>query len=169
MKEITMYEKQENFLGQLERVGGIVNKAASLAHTTKGTVEKWMKKDPNFKMKVEAILNAQKDYVESKLFENIDKGKESSIIFYLKCQHEKYQPKERLYVDDERIQEGLNIIKHAIIRARENISSEGETIDFESDTIRDLPVDSIKEIPESTSNPTDTVREESSDSISNSN
>tara|TARA_R110002050_G_scaffold81055_6_gene173256 strand:- start:499 stop:732 length:234 start_codon:yes stop_codon:yes gene_type:complete len=43
-----------------------------------------MKEDKEFAKAVEEIKEAQVDYVEGQLIKNISKGKETSIIFYLK-------------------------------------------------------------------------------------
>jgi hypothetical protein len=64
-----------------------------------------MKKNEEFKLKVNEIQEVQIDFVESKLFENIKNNCVPSILFYLKCKgkHRGYIEKSELTVTIEDI------------------------------------------------------------------
>lgn len=49
----------------------------------RSTYEKWSRCDEVFKKQLEEVAARKDDYVEGKLFENIKKLKERSIIYYL--------------------------------------------------------------------------------------
>lgn len=49
----------------------------------RSTYEKWSRCDEVFKKQLEEVAAHKDDYVEGKLFENIKKLKEKSIIYYL--------------------------------------------------------------------------------------
>ncbi len=68
----------------LEKSLGIVTSACKLAGVGRATYYEYMNTDEGFAILVRDMENVALDYVESKLFKNIDKGREASIIFYLK-------------------------------------------------------------------------------------
>lgn len=55
------------------------------------TYYKWMEEDEDFKESVDSIKYHECEFVESKLKQNIKKGKETSINFFLKCKHPEYK------------------------------------------------------------------------------
>lgn len=63
---------------------GNVNKLCSIANITRKTYYEWMNTDEEFRQQIEEENEALLDYTESKHFENIMAGKETSIIFTLK-------------------------------------------------------------------------------------
>lgn len=64
---------------------GVITTACKVCKCSRQTYYDFLKED-DFKKAIEDIKQASHDFVVSKLYENIEKGKETSIIFYLKTQ-----------------------------------------------------------------------------------
>jgi hypothetical protein len=78
------HNKKEKLLKALQETQGLIYHACKKAgNISRSTYYRYMKEDPEFAKEVEDIKQAQIDYVEGQL-KNISKGKETSIIFYLK-------------------------------------------------------------------------------------
>ena len=75
--------KKETLLAALENSLGIVSTACNRSGISRSSFYKWYKEDEEFRKKVDEIDNLKLDFVESKLFKNIENEKEKSIIFYL--------------------------------------------------------------------------------------
>lgn len=71
-------------LEALEKTLGVVSPACTSVGISRNTHYVWMKDDPDYKEAVDGLLEFQMDFVESKLFENINNGDTGSTIFYLK-------------------------------------------------------------------------------------
>ena len=80
-KERTL--KKDTLLQALENSLGIVSTACNRTGISRSSYYKWYKEDEEFRQKVDDIDNVKLDFVESKLFKNIENEKEKSIIFYL--------------------------------------------------------------------------------------
>ena len=77
--------KKEKLLKALQETQGLIYHACKKAgNISRSTYYRYMKEDKEFAKAVEEIKEAQVDYVEGQLIKNISKGKETSIIFYLK-------------------------------------------------------------------------------------
>ena len=77
--------KKEKLLKALKETQGLIYHACKKAgNISRSTYYRYMKEDKEFAQEVEDIKEAQIDYVEGELIKNISKGKETSIIFYLK-------------------------------------------------------------------------------------
>ena len=77
--------KKEKLLEALEDTQGLIYHACKKAgNISRSTYYRYMKEDEEFAKRVEEIKQSQIDYVEGQLIKNISKGKETSIIFYLK-------------------------------------------------------------------------------------
>jgi len=93
------YKKKEKVLSELENAIGIVTTACKRAGIDRSTFYEWKKKDPDFAAKVFEVQNEFAiDYAESKLLKNMEAGKETSIIFFLKT-----RGRHRGYGQDEQI------------------------------------------------------------------
>ena len=79
----------------LQRSLGVINVACVNADIARSTFYEWLDKDPIFAQQVKEIEDIQVDFVEGKLFEQIDKGNVASTIFYLKT-----KGKHRGYVEE---------------------------------------------------------------------
>ncbi len=65
--------------------GGLRSHAAQRLGCVPTTIANYVERHPKLKEVEREALESTLDLAESKLIENIDKGKEASIFFYLKC------------------------------------------------------------------------------------
>lgn len=65
---------------------GVIKTACEMCKCSRQTYYDFLKNDKDFRIAIEQTKEASHDFVRSQLFENIKKGKETSIIFYLKTQ-----------------------------------------------------------------------------------
>lgn len=86
MKKETSKKK---FLQTLESSRGIIATACKAAGISRSTFYTWKDQDEEFRQKAEDILEAQVDFVESKLLRRIDAEETTAIIFYLKAKGKK--------------------------------------------------------------------------------
>lgn len=77
-------EGKAEMLQCLERRLGVVTNACKEAGVSRSQFYEWKKNDPEFAKAVEDIQEVALDFVETKLFKNIDLGDTSSILFYLR-------------------------------------------------------------------------------------
>ncbi|MFQ5786721.1 MAG: hypothetical protein ACE5H1_01945 [Thermodesulfobacteriota bacterium] len=70
----------------LEKSLGVVTTACKKAGVGRTQFYNWLQADQKFKQAVDEMKNVALDFAESKLFENINKNREASVIFYLKTQ-----------------------------------------------------------------------------------
>jgi transposase-like protein len=115
--------KKETLLEALENGLGIVSTACNRTGISRSSFYKWYKEDEEFRKKVDDIDNVKLDYVETKLFKNIENEKEKSIIFYL--QHKGHK---RGYVQKQNInltsnEEDIKKIEIEIIKPKGDSSS----------------------------------------------
>lgn len=73
----------------LEKSLGVVTTACKNAGVGRTQFYAWLKEDEEFATKVRDIENIALDFVESQLFKNIQEGKTSEMIFYLKTKGKK--------------------------------------------------------------------------------
>jgi hypothetical protein len=91
-----------------------VKKACNISETCKvvdinrDTYYRWRKNDEEFRKACESAEESLIDFAETQLMNNIKYGKETSLIFFLKC-----KAKKRGYIDKQEIEHsgdvGLNI------------------------------------------------------------
>jgi hypothetical protein len=62
---------------------GIVTTACQTCKISRETHYKWYREDAEYKAAVDDVQNVAIDFAESKLFQNVKDGKETSIIYYL--------------------------------------------------------------------------------------
>ena len=119
--------KKETLLEALENGLGIVSTACNRTGISRSSFYKWYKEDEEFRKKVDDIDNVKLDYVETKLFKNIENEKEKSIIFYL--QHKGHK---RGYIQKQNInltsnEEDIKKIEIEIIESKGNSSPTKES------------------------------------------
>jgi hypothetical protein len=73
----------------LEKSLGIVTTACKKANVTRVTYYEYYKKDKEFAKAVDEIQDVTLDFAEGKLLENIQKGSDTAVIFYLKTKGKK--------------------------------------------------------------------------------
>lgn len=77
-------ERKNGFLEALERTGGIIAPACQNCGISRQTFYHWRDTDAAFATRVQDIIEAQMDYVESQLMSRIAAGDTTATIFYLK-------------------------------------------------------------------------------------
>lgn len=104
-------QKKKAMLKALEKSMGIITTASKQAGVARKTHYNWMKNDSEYRAEVEATLEVQIDFAESKLLQNIQEGKEASTIFYLKTKGKHRGYMEHVTVDQREnvIFEGINL------------------------------------------------------------
>jgi len=86
-------------LEALEEHKGIVTYACKAVGIGRNTFYEWLKQDEEWKKQVDDIQEVAIDFVERKLFDQIEEGNPTSTIFYLKT-----KAKKRGYVERQEIQ-----------------------------------------------------------------
>ena len=91
---VSTAQRKKVFLEAYHKGHGVIQCGLDAAKMDRSTYHLWLKKDPKFALLVAEAGEAAIDFVESKLYQNIDKGREISTIFYLKT-----RAKHRGYVE----------------------------------------------------------------------
>ena len=119
--------KKETLLQALENSLGIVSTACNRTGISRSSFYKWYKEDEEFRKKVDEIDNLKLDFVESKLFKNIENEKEKSIIFYLQHKGHKRGYIQRQNINLTSNEEDIKKIEIEIIESKGNGSSTKES------------------------------------------
>jgi hypothetical protein len=75
--------KKKAMIEALTKSLGIVTQACAKIGINRKTHYQWLKEDEQYKADCEAIHETTLDFVESKLYQNIKEGRESSIFYFL--------------------------------------------------------------------------------------
>ena len=124
-KERTL--KKDTLLQALESSLGIVSTACNRTGISRSSFYKWYKEDEEFRKKVDEIDNLKLDFVESKLFKNIENEKEKSIIFYLQHKGHKRGYVQRQNINLTSNEEDIKKIEIEIVKPKGNSSSTKES------------------------------------------
>jgi hypothetical protein len=124
-KERTL--KKDTLLQALESSLGIVSTACNRTGISRSSFYKWYKEDEEFRKKVDEIDNVKLDYVETKLFKNIENEKEKSIIFYLQHKGHKRGYVQRQNINLTSNEEDIKKIEIEIIESKGNSSPTKES------------------------------------------
>ena len=119
--------KKETLLQALESSLGIVSTACNRTGISRSSFYKWYKEDEEFRKKVDEIDNLKLDFVESKLFKNIENEKEKSIIFYLQHKGHKRGYIQRQNINLTSNEEDIKKIEIEIIESKGNSSPTKES------------------------------------------
>lgn len=103
-EEEHLSDVQKMFLNVYDASMGNVSIACIKANVGRSTYYKWMRENPSFKKNVENLKEGMIDFAESKLFQEIQKGNTTAILFFLKT-----QGKDRGYV--ERMEQDVTVNK----------------------------------------------------------
>jgi len=119
--------KKETLLEALENSLGIVSTACNRTGISRSSFYKWYHEDEEFRKKVDEIDNIKLDFVETKLFKNIENEKEKSIIFYLQHKGHKrgYLQKQNINLTSN--EEDIKKIEIEIIESKGNSSIKKES------------------------------------------
>lgn len=82
-------KEQKSVLEALEACHGVVTTACELAQVSRTQFYKWKKDNEEFAQKVEEASEVAIDFVENKLFERIEEGSDTAILFFLKTRAKK--------------------------------------------------------------------------------
>lgn len=85
MANKTLHNKKR-LIEALMQSMGVVQQACIKVGVSRTTYYEYYNEDPEFKSAVDDCKNIALDFAESKLFKNIEAGREASIMFYLKTQ-----------------------------------------------------------------------------------
>ena len=77
---------KKNLIQAMQNSRGVIKTACEIVGCSRQTYYDFMKGDTEFKNAIDDCKEIAYDFVVSKLYENIEKGKETSIIFFLKTQ-----------------------------------------------------------------------------------
>jgi hypothetical protein len=81
--------KKRKMIEALEKSFGVVTVAAKAAGIDRGAHYDWYRDDEAYRASVDAISDVALDFVETKLFHNINTGDVASTLFYLKTKGKK--------------------------------------------------------------------------------
>jgi len=84
----------------LENSLGVVTDACKKVGVGRTTFYDWLNNDPEFKKEVESITDYAIDYVESKLYNLIEKEDTTATIFYLKTKGRKRGYSEKIITEN---------------------------------------------------------------------
>ena len=79
-----MEDRKQRFIENLKATSGIICLACANTGINRSTYYRWKEADAEFREQVEEVMEAQVDFVESKLLSAIKGGDTTAIIFYLK-------------------------------------------------------------------------------------
>lgn len=96
---------KKQMITALKETLGVVSPACEMVGISRNTHYVWMKDDIEYKLSVDDLLEFQLDFVESKLFENINNSDVPSTIFYLKTKGKNRGYIEKQYIENTIIQE----------------------------------------------------------------
>ena len=99
IRKKVMGERQKEYLKTLKKCAGLVTHACDKYGIDNQTHYNWIKKYEGFREAIDEIQNGMIDFAESKLYENIKKGDNTSILFFLKC-----KAKKRGYVERQELE-----------------------------------------------------------------
>ena len=108
-----IHNKKDALLKALEKSLGVVTTACKQLDIGRATYYRWLKEDEEFAKAAKDIQDVALDFVESKLFEQIQDSSTAATIFYLKTKGKKRGYVERSELDlssgDEPIKINVNI------------------------------------------------------------
>jgi hypothetical protein len=93
------HDKKEALLQALEKSLGVVTTACKQLEISRATYYRWLSEDEEFSKSAKDIQDVALDFVESKLFEQIQESSTAATIFYLKTKGKKRGYVERSELD----------------------------------------------------------------------
>ena len=82
--ELRQIESKIDMIEAMNNNFGIVSIAAQKAGISRNTHYRWLEEDPGYEKDSNEALERAKDFVESKIYQAIQEGKESVLIHYAK-------------------------------------------------------------------------------------
>tara|TARA_R100001463_G_scaffold14501_3_gene38077 strand:- start:3283 stop:3627 length:345 start_codon:yes stop_codon:yes gene_type:complete len=93
------HDKKEALLKALEKSLGVVTTACKQLDISRATYYRWLSEDEEFSKSAKDIQDVALDFVESKLFEQIQDSSTAATIFYLKTKGKRRGYVERSELD----------------------------------------------------------------------
>jgi hypothetical protein len=90
--------KKGAMIEALEQSLGVVTTACKIIGISRETHYRWLKEDPEYKEKVEGLIDVALDFAESQLHKQIRDGNSTATIFFLKT-----KGKNRGYIERQEI------------------------------------------------------------------
>lgn len=84
MQQKRTIQGKKKMLEALESTMGVVTPACKKCGIYRSTYYRWLDEDPEFKQAVDDVGNVAIDFVESKLFSQVQSDNITAIIFFLK-------------------------------------------------------------------------------------
>jgi hypothetical protein len=81
--------KKEDYINAIHKSRGLLTAAADALGCTRGAIYEAAKKHPEIQRAIEEARERTTDVAEGKLFQKINEGDNTAIIFYLKTQGKK--------------------------------------------------------------------------------
>ena len=94
-----IHNKKEALLKALEKSLGVVTTACKQLEISRATYYRWLSEDEEFSKSAKEIQDVALDFVESKLFEQIQESSTAATIFYLKTKGKRRGYVERSELD----------------------------------------------------------------------
>lgn len=91
--------KKEKFVEVYPKKACNITETCKIVNITRDTYYRWRNKDEKFRRKCENAEESLIDFAETQIFKNIKDGKETSLIFFLKC-----KAKKRGYIEKQEIE-----------------------------------------------------------------
>lgn len=90
----------KKIIAAIAKSNGLISEAAEAAGVSRKTIERYVRDYPTVAEAVEHAREQLFDFAESKLFEKINAGSETAIIFFLKtrCKHRGYIEKQEVEI-----------------------------------------------------------------------
>lgn len=104
-------KRKSKFLEALEHSLGVVTTASRSSGVPRKTFYMWLEKDKEFKAAVDDIREVAIDFVESKLFQQVNNDDTTAMIFYLKTKAKHRGYIERSEIDHDFSQTTLHLIQ----------------------------------------------------------
>ena len=98
---------KDKYLEALEKCSGIVSNASFATGICRSTHYKWLQTDPEYKAKVDEMVNLLLDLAETTITQNMRNGDTAAAIFVLR-----YRGKSRGYIEKQEID--LQVSDHTI-------------------------------------------------------
>ncbi len=113
------HPKKKAMIEALEVSLGVITSACDKVGITRRTHYTWLKEDEEYKDACDDIVNAAKDFVETKMFEQIKRGNAYLIMNYLKtkCKDRGYVERQEITGADGGPVKSVNISKKDIKEA----------------------------------------------------
>lgn len=118
------HPQKQAMVQALEKTLGIITKASKMSGVSRKSHYRWMEDDEEYKEVVDSIADIALDYVEDKMFEQIDMGNPPLIMMYLKT-----KGKKRGYIEKTEVESNVTVTGNPVISFGDTSKKEDNTED----------------------------------------